>query len=117
MATVRFVSGPDQLDAEIVVLGVELHQELLVIEVATTMISRIRQETVRHKLPSVRVEDDLGTPYRGKGLTRYGAGWSGNAPAAHYPMEFRPAVPAGVRYLRITFGSMYDGNRTVVVML
>jgi hypothetical protein len=65
----------------------------------------------------LRVEDDLGTAYRGKGLTLYGAGWSGNAPTAHYPMEFGPAVPAEARYLRITFGSMYDENRTVVVML
>jgi hypothetical protein len=90
MPMVRFIPGPDQGDAEIVVLGVELHQELVVIEIATTMISPVQREMPRHKLPSVRVEDDLGTSYRGKGLAHYGWGTSGNAPAAHFPMEFGP---------------------------
>ncbi len=117
MATVRFVPGPDQGDAEIVVLGVELHEELVVIDVATTLISAIRHPTRRNQLPLVRVEDDLGTDYRGKGLTRYGASWSGAAQVAHYPMEFRPPVPPGARFLRITFRGMYREDHSVVVMV
>jgi hypothetical protein len=117
MATVRFIPGPDQGDAEIVVLGVELHEDLVVVDVATTMLSRIERESLRHKLPSVMVEDDLGNSYRGKSLSQYGAGWSGRARVAHYAMEFRPRLPAPARFLRISFGTMIGKNRSIVVML
>jgi hypothetical protein len=117
MAAVRFIPGPDQGDADTVVLAVELHEEVVVIDIATTLVRAIQHFTVRHVLPSVRVEDDLGTEYRGESLDRYGGGWSDIAPAAHYPFEVRPAVPPEARFLRITFASMYAENRTVVVML
>jgi hypothetical protein len=117
MAAVRFVPGPDQGDAEIVVLGVELHEDIVVIDVATAEIGAIRHPTVRRRLPRVKVEDDLGNTYRGKPLERYGAGWSGAVPIAHYAMEFRPPVPSDARFLRVTFGGMYADNRTVIVML
>lgn len=117
MASVRFIPGPDQGDAEIVVLGVELHEQLVVIDIASTLIDAVRFPTARRKLPRVGVTDDLGTTYRGKGLEHYGSGWSGSAPVAHYPMEFRGPVPPDARYLRISFGTMIGKNRGVVVML
>lgn len=55
------------------------------IDISTTMIRAIEDPTVRRRLPAVRVEDDLGNKYRGESLEHYGAGWSGNAPAAHDP--------------------------------
>ena len=117
MAAVRFIPGPDQGDAEIVVLGVELHEELIVVDIGTTNLSAIRQPTRRNQLPRVMVEDDLANVYGGISLGRYGSSWSGNAPAAHFPMEFRPAVAEEARFLRVTFGAMYGDNRSVVVML
>jgi hypothetical protein len=117
MASVRFIPGPDQGVAEIVVLGVELHEDLIVIDIVTTMLSAIRNPTRRNRLPSVRVEDDLGNTYSGVSLERYGFGWSGNAPAAHYAFEVAPQPAPDARFLRITFGSMYADNRTVVVAL
>ncbi len=118
MARVRFVPGPEQGDVEWVVLGVELHQELVVVDLATKVEppgnAKVRPAEV---LPSVRVEDDLGSSYQGKGLGKYGWSSTGTAPARHYPMEFRPAVPTGARFLRITFGTMIGRNRSVVVML
>ncbi len=117
MAPVRFIPGPDQGDAEIVVLGVEVHEELIVIDIATTMISRIERPSARRKLPSIRVEDDLGNTYSGVSLDRYGSSWSSSAPAAHYAFELRPRVSTEARFLRVKFGAMYGDNRSVVVML
>jgi hypothetical protein len=117
MAAVRFVPGPDQGDAETVVLGVELHEDLLVIDIAAAEIDAIRHPTPRRQLPRVKVEDDLGNIYCGKPLHSYGAGWSGNVPVAHFPMALRPAVSRDARFLRITFGGMYVASRTVIVML
>lgn len=117
MATVRFIPGPDQGDADTVVLAVEPHEDLVVIDIATAVIDAIRRPTRRRRLPRVALEDDLGNTYRGRQLERYGVSWSGNAPAAHYPMEFRPAVPTAARFLRISFGTMIGKNRSVVVML
>jgi hypothetical protein len=121
MTAVRFVPGPEQGDADWVVLAVELHQELVVIDLATTTVEQnmdMHQKVRRAEVfPSVMVEDDLGYSYRGKGLGKYGSSWTGTAPARHFPMEFRPAVPASARFLRITFGTMIGSNRSVVVML
>jgi hypothetical protein len=119
MADVRFLPGPDQGDAEWVVLGVELHQDLVVIDLATSKVNPFGGATTRlsEEFPSVMVADDLGNSYRGKGLGKYGASWTGTAPARHFAMEFRPAVPPGARFLRISFGSMIGPNPSVVVML
>jgi hypothetical protein len=117
MPKVRFIPGPTQDDAETVVLGIELHEDLVVVDVATTEIDAIRRPTRRRQLPHVRVEDDIGNTYRGIGMSHYGANWSGQAPVAHFPMEFRPTVPSEARFLRIRFGGIYAENRTVVVML
>lgn len=119
MATVRFIPGPEQGDAEWVVLAVELHEELVVVDLVTTTgiprsIERVRPAEV---FPSVRVEDDLGNSYRGKGLTKYGSSWTGTAPARHFAMEFKPAVSREARFLRISFGVKIGRNRSVVVML
>jgi hypothetical protein len=117
MPTVRFIPGPEQGDAETVVVGVELHEELVVIDIATTAIDAIRRPTMRRRLPSVRVEDDLGTTYGGLSLEKYGAGWSGQVPVAHFPAEYRPGVPSEARFLRVRFGGMYSDSWTVVVAL
>jgi len=117
MASVRFIPGPDQGDAETVVLGVELHEDLIVIDIATTMLSAIRSPTRRNRLPRVRVEDDRGNIYSGVSLEHYGWSSSGSAPAAHYAFEVTPHVAPDAQFLRITFGSMYADNRTVVVAL
>jgi hypothetical protein len=119
MPDVRFVPGPDQGDAEFIVLAVELHKELLVVDIATTkpFPEEFAGSRAAEEFPSVMVEDDLGNTYRGKGLGNYGASWSGNAPARHFAMAFRPAAPAEARHLRITFGVKIGRNRRVVVML
>ncbi len=117
MANVRFIIGPDQGDAEFVVLALELHEELIVIDIATTLIEAVSPATRRLKLPKVRVEDDLGNGYEGEPLMMYGAGWSGNAPAAHYAYEVMPAISPEASFLRITFESMREADRSVVVML
>jgi hypothetical protein len=117
MPPVRFVPGPDQGDAETVVLGVELHDELVIIDIATTKIDAIRYPTPRRGLPAVRVEDDLGNSYSGLPLSRYGAGWSDRSPVARFPLELRPAIPAEARFLRIAFGGLYAERHTVIVML
>jgi hypothetical protein len=117
MAAVRFIPGPDQGDAEIAVLGIELHEELIVIDIATTLISAIERPNARFQLPKVKVEDNLGNIYAGVSLARYSSGWTGNAPAVHYAYEVKPRLAADARCLRITFGSMYRDNRSVVVMI
>jgi hypothetical protein len=117
MAAVRFIPGPDQGDAEIAVLGIELHEELIVVDIATTLISAIERPTARHRLPKVNVEDDLGNVYAGLSLERYSSGWSGAAPAVHYAYEVKPRLVPDARFLRVTFGSMYRDNHTVVVMI
>lgn len=119
MAAVRFIPGPEQGDAEWVVLAVELHQDLIVVDLATTKVEQNMHQKLRpvELFPSVLVEDDLANSYRGKGLGRYGSSWTGTAPARHFAMEFRPAVPASARLLRITFGTTIGKNRSVVVML
>jgi hypothetical protein len=117
MAATRIIPGPDQGDAEIVVLGVELHEELIVVDIATTMISTIERPTVRHRLPKVTVEDDLGNTYAGVSLEKYSSGWSGTAPAAHYAYEVKPPIAPDARFLRITFRSMYRDDHSVVVAI
>jgi len=110
---------PEQGDVEWVVLGVELHQDLVVVDLATTKVDPPSDAKVRpiEVFPSIIIEDDLGNSYRGKGLGKYGSSWTGTAPARHYPMEFRPALATDARFLRITFGTMIGRNRSVVVML
>jgi hypothetical protein len=119
MPIVRFVPGPEQGASEWVVLGVELHSDLVVIDLATTKVERNMHQKIRpvEVFPSVIVEDDLGNSYRGRGLAKYGSSWTGTAPARHFAMEFRPEVPEEARFLRITFGAKIGRNRSVVVML
>jgi hypothetical protein len=117
VAATRIIPGPDQGDAEIVVLGIELHEELIVVDIATTMIAAVRRPTPRNKLPLVKVEDDLGNSYAGVSLEKYSSGWSGNAPAAHYAYEARPHIAPDARFLRITFRSMYRDDHSVVVAI
>jgi hypothetical protein len=119
VSTARFIPAPDQGDAEVVVLAVELFQQAVVVVLVTTILGEVIDSGLFEPGPNqIRITDDLGTEYRrafGVGSSFAGdeRRWSGSRGVDRSNLEFEPPVPAGATYLRITLGPW--GNVVVTV--
>jgi len=115
----RFIPAPDQGDAQIVLLAVELFEEATVVVLATTIWEELAAARFfEHDEHALVIDDDLGTEYRrGFQVGSYIAGderrWSESHGVHRMNLEFQPPAPDEATYLRITLGRW--GN--VLVML
>ncbi len=111
MIPVNFIPAPDQGDAEVVVLGAELHPEVIAIVLVTTVFEELVAEGFFDpKDPKLKVEDDIGTEYRrspGLSVSRISSEgrWSLSHGVHRSVLEVQPPVPPNASYLRITLGS------------
>lgn len=105
MADIRFISAPDQGDAQVVVSAAELFPDAVVIVLATTIWDEvIAAGTFDPKKSALRLEDDVGTEYRrvwGLGLAD---DWSSSHAVHRMNPEFEPPLPPEATSLRITLG-------------
>ena len=106
MTPVNFIPAPDQGDAQVVVLGVELRPAV----VAIVLVSTIDQDLTAAgffdpKDPKLKIEDGIGTEYRRALQLALGSGWSRSHGVRRMVVEFEPPVPPNASYLRITLGS------------
>jgi hypothetical protein len=82
LTSLNFIPAPDQGDAQVVVLGAELHPAAVAIVLVTTIFEELVAEGIfGPKNPKLKVEDDVGTEYRrspGLSVSRIGSegGWS-----------------------------------------
>jgi hypothetical protein len=103
---VNFISAPDQGDAEAVVLGAELHPEVVAVVLVTTIGEKLVAEGFFDpKDPKLKIEDDVGTVYRRAFQVGIVNEWSGSHGVRRPILEFEPPVPPDATYLRITLGS------------
>jgi len=107
----HFIPAPDQGDAEVVVLGLELHPAVVAIVLVTTVFEElVAEEFFELGNPKLKVEDGVGTQYRrslGLSVSRISSegGWSLSHGVHRTVLEFQPPVPPNASYLRITLGS------------
>jgi len=105
--SVRIITGPDQGDAQAVIVAAELHPNKVVLD----YVSVVEPEPVRGNVDGepaqLELLDDLGTEYK---LT--GGGGSGQDGVRRGAINFLPAVPDGATYLRVV---MPIGNVVIVL--
>jgi hypothetical protein len=108
VAVARFITAPDQGDAQVVVLAAELFPERLVLVLAMTMWDEVVAAGLfdREK-PALTVEDDVGTEYRRAfqvSSRHVGPGWHRSHGVSRANLEYEPPVPSEATYLRVTLG-------------
>jgi hypothetical protein len=119
MALARFIPAPDQGDAQVVVLAVELFEAATVVVLATTVWEElIASGLVGPEAKQALIADDVGTEYRrafqaGHAFAGDKRRWSDSNGVHRLNLEFEPPVPPEATYLRIALGPW--GN--VVVMI
>jgi hypothetical protein len=117
--TVRFIPAPDQGDAQVVVLAVELFEEATVVVLVTTALEElIETGLIGPEAEQALIADDLGTEYRrafqvGHAFTGDKRRWSDSNGVHRLNLEFEPPVPPEATYLRIALGP----SGSVVVMV
>ncbi len=106
----RFISAPDQGDAEVVVLAAELFPEAVVIVIATAIWDEVAEAGFfDREHPALTVEDDVGTEYRrtlqvGAHTVGDKKAWSGSRGVSRLNPSFAPPVPAEATFLRVRLG-------------
>lgn len=118
MSIARFIPAPDQGDAQVVVLAVELFEGATVVILATTIWEElVAARFFEHDEPALVVDDDVGTEYRRRFQVSSSFAderrWSDSHGVHRINLEFRPPVPEEATYLRVTLGRW----GSVVVML
>jgi hypothetical protein len=119
VSSARFIPAPDQGDAQVIVLAVELFERTTVVVLATTIWEELAAvRFFEHDEPALVIEDDVGTEYRrafqvSSSIVGDERRWSDSHGVHRINLEFQPPVPGEATYLRITLGRW----GSVVVML
>jgi hypothetical protein len=106
LTPVNFIPAPDQGDAQAVVLGIELHPEVVTVLLLTTIFAEVAAEGLFDPTdPQLKIEDDVGTEYRrALGVSVGGGKWSESHGVRRSNLEFQPPVPPQATSLRVTLG-------------
>jgi hypothetical protein len=95
VSPVNFVPAPDQGDAQAVVLGVEMHPEVVTILLVSTIFEELAAEAFFDpEDPKLKVEDDLGAEYRRALQIGMGSKWSESNGVRRSNLDFEPPVSA-----------------------
>jgi hypothetical protein len=119
VSTARFIPAPDQGDAEVVVLAVELFEQAVVVVLVTSAWEELADSgLLGHEREECLIADDVGTDYRrafqvGSSYVGEKRRWSDSNGVHRINLEFEPPVPAEATDLRITLGPW--GNVVVTV--
>jgi hypothetical protein len=112
VSTTRFIPAPDQGDAQVVVLAVELFEGATVVVLATTIWEELAAARFfEHEEAALVIEDDLGTEYRRGfqvGSSIAGMSGGGRTPTASIASTWSSSRPSPER--RPTCGSRSVGG-------
>jgi hypothetical protein len=99
--TVRVVTGPDQRDADVVIVAAVLHESGIVIDVIS--LGGFADEAPSRAAPFI-LTDDLGTEYEDGGRSwSDGSRTVGDFSVPRGSYQFKTAVPGAAQFLRIQF--------------
>ena len=93
---IRIVTGPDQGDAQAVIVAAELHPDQVVLDCVSFAPLEPAGGMVDGQPARLELLDDVGTEY-----THAGGGGSGEDGVRRWAVKFRPAVPDEATYLRV----------------